>query len=152
MLSTNSSNPLPSESKELFDKTVDEAHKCGLGLSQSKPNDNEIHATLDPQFTPHVLRLKFNQGSWHSDNKESIILSEHHGEHWFTNDRLHGRKRRNHTRTLQHALTNFRREILRRQQQRTTLDAILRKQCMVRASLKTLSMERSSVRWSRKCD
>jgi hypothetical protein len=33
---------------ELYDKTMDEAHKCGLGFSPSNPNNNnEIHATLD---------------------------------------------------------------------------------------------------------
>jgi hypothetical protein len=42
---------------------MDEAQKCGLGFSPSNPNNNnEIHATLDPQFTTDVLRLKFNQG------------------------------------------------------------------------------------------
>jgi hypothetical protein len=48
---------------ELFDKTMDEAQKFGLGFSPSNPsNNNEIHATLDPQFTTDVHRLKFNQG------------------------------------------------------------------------------------------
>jgi hypothetical protein len=61
--STNSSNTLPSESMELYDKTMDEAHKCGLGFSPPNPkHNNEFHATLDPQFTTDVLRLKFNQG------------------------------------------------------------------------------------------
>jgi hypothetical protein len=89
---------------ELYDKTIDEAHKCGLGFNPSNPNNNkEIHATLDPQFTIDVLRLKFNRRErWHSDNKGSIILSEHHGEQRPTNDRLHRRKWRDHTRTLQH--------------------------------------------------
>jgi hypothetical protein len=41
---------------------MDEAHKRGRGSSPSKPNDIEINATLDPQFTPDVLCLKFNQG------------------------------------------------------------------------------------------
>jgi hypothetical protein len=48
---------------ELYDKTMDEAHKCGLGFSPSNPNsNNEIHATLDPQFTTDVLCLRFNRG------------------------------------------------------------------------------------------
>jgi hypothetical protein len=48
---------------ELYDKTKDEAHECGLGFSPSNPSkNNEIHATLVPQFTTDVLRLKFNQG------------------------------------------------------------------------------------------
>jgi hypothetical protein len=48
---------------ELYDQTMDEAHKCGLGFRPSNSNNNnEIHATLDPQFTTDVLRLKFNQG------------------------------------------------------------------------------------------
>jgi hypothetical protein len=48
---------------ELYDKTMDEAHKYGFGFSPSNPNNNnEIHATLDPQFTTDVLRLKFSQG------------------------------------------------------------------------------------------
>jgi hypothetical protein len=41
---------------------MDEAHKCGFGFSKSKPNYIEIHTSLDPQFTPDVLRLNFKQG------------------------------------------------------------------------------------------
>jgi hypothetical protein len=48
---------------ELYDKTMDEAHECGLRFSPSNPNNyNEIHATLHPQYTTDILRLNFNQG------------------------------------------------------------------------------------------
>jgi hypothetical protein len=56
MFSTNLSNTLPSMLMEFDDKTMDKAHKCGLGFGPEKPNDIEIHATLDPLFMPDVLR------------------------------------------------------------------------------------------------